>query len=68
MEIFKNGRKTYVAVSETKNEMIARDIANAYLHASKKDLIVSKGRINGDELTVGVERGNCIVVERRTKR
>ena len=64
MELFRNGRTSYVAIAkETASKRDALIIANRYFKTSKDNLVVKNGTVKGDSLAIG--RGNHWVIARK---
>lgn len=65
MEIFKNGRKAFVAIPRTMPKKDAIIEANKYLKESVESLEVTIGYAIGDDLTIRRRGGNVWVITRR---
>ena len=67
MEIFKNVRRSYVAISRDFEKKTALAMANDYFKAKKDDLEIGIGNVQGDELTIRQRGGNVWVISRKEK-
>jgi hypothetical protein len=67
MEIFKNGRHGYVAISREFQKSTALAMANDYFKARKDALEIGIGNVEGDELTIRQRGGNVWVISRKEK-